>query len=275
MRAVTRSQKCEPGWTPEETAARQDADPDIGPIMRWKRVGNARPRWEDILPESRETKVLLRQWERLYLVTRVLHRQFHELEGQGWRPLLVVPADQEEGEITQTEGDGSGAFTQMRPRDSDSGSDDTTPGRESWRSARGQELVVLSTPRPRGRGKRRPERREGAAKRPRVESSSSDRRDESEESRSGGGRDRPGRCSQRAARPSTPLRRPIPASLSPRRSPRLTKSAVQDLRSLPRTTKSGRRTAHPRSVSGDEPTRLNGHLGKTRDLCNFTRISQL
>ena len=65
-------------------------------------------------------------------------------------------SDQEEGEITQTEGEGSGTFTQMRPRDSDSGSDETTPGRESWRSARGQELVVLSTPRPRGRGKRRP-----------------------------------------------------------------------------------------------------------------------
>ena len=161
-------------------------------------------------------------------------------------------SDQEEGEITQTEGEGSGTFTQMRPRDSDSGSDEATPGRESWRSARGQELVVLSTPRPRGRGKRRPERREGAAKRPRVESSSSDRRDGSEESRSGGGRDRPGRCSQRAARPSTPPRRPIPASVSPRRSPRLTKSAVQDLRSLPLTTKGGRRTAHSRSVSGDE-----------------------
>ena len=135
----------------------------------------------------------------------------------------------------------------MRPRDSDSGSDETTPGRESWRSARGQELVVLSTPHPRGRGKRRPERREGAAKRPRVESSSSDRRDGSEESRSGGGRDRPGRCSQRAAGPSTPPRRPIPASVSPRRSPRLTNSAVQGLRSLPLTTKGGRR-AGPQSV---------------------------
>ena len=161
-------------------------------------------------------------------------------------------SDQEEGEITQMEGEGSGTFTQMRPRDSDSGSDETIPGRESWRSARGQELVVLSTPSPRGRRKRRPERREGAAKRPRVESSSSDRRDGSEESRSGGGRDRPGRCSQRAARPSTPPRRPIPASVSPRRSPRLTKSAVQGLRSLPLTTKGGRRTAHSRSVSGDE-----------------------
>ena len=37
--------------------------------------------------------MLWRQWERLYLVRGVLHRQFHELEGQGWRPQLVVPAD--------------------------------------------------------------------------------------------------------------------------------------------------------------------------------------
>ena len=83
VRAVTRSQECEPGWTHEEMAARQDAGPDIGPNVRWKRVGNDRPRWEDISPESRETKVLWRQWERLYLVRGVLHRQFHELEGQG------------------------------------------------------------------------------------------------------------------------------------------------------------------------------------------------
>ena len=81
------------GLDPEEMAARQDADPDIGPIMRWKRAGNDRPRCEDISPESQEAKVLWRQWERLYLVGGVLHRRFHELEGQGWRPQLVVPAD--------------------------------------------------------------------------------------------------------------------------------------------------------------------------------------
>ena len=93
VRAVTTSQRCEPGWTPEEMAAGQDADPDIGPIMRWKRAGNDRPRWEDISAESREAKVLWRQWEQLYLVGGVLHRRFHELEGQGWRPQLVLPAD--------------------------------------------------------------------------------------------------------------------------------------------------------------------------------------
>ena len=37
--------------------------------------------------------MLWRQWEWLYLVGGVLHRWFHELEGQGWRPQLVVLAD--------------------------------------------------------------------------------------------------------------------------------------------------------------------------------------
>ena len=55
-----------------------------------------------------------------------------------------------------------------------------------------------------------------------------------------------------ASGPSTPPRRPLPTSVSPSRSPRLTKGAVRDLRSLPPTTKSDRRTAHSRSVSGDE-----------------------
>ena len=75
-------------------AAGQDADPNIGPIMKWKRAGIDRPCWEDISAESRETKVLWRQWVRLYLVRGVLHRRFHELEGQGRRHQLVVPEDQ-------------------------------------------------------------------------------------------------------------------------------------------------------------------------------------
>ena len=106
---MTRSQKCEPGWTSEEMAARQDADPDIGPIIRWKRAGNDQPRWEDISPESREAKVLWRQWERLYLVGGVLHRRFHELEGQGWRPQLVVPANRRGSLLQQFHGGMIGA----------------------------------------------------------------------------------------------------------------------------------------------------------------------
>ena len=80
---------------------------------------------------------------------------------------------------------------------------------------------MLSTTRPRGQGKRRPDRGGGPAKRPRMESSSSDRRDGSEESRSGGTQDRPGRGSRRAAGPSTPPHLPPPPSVSPRGSLRV------------------------------------------------------
>ena len=85
--------------------------------------------------------------------------------------------------------------------------------------------MMLTTPRPRGRGKRWMDRGGGIAKSPRMESSSLERRDESEESRSGGAQDWPGR----AARPMTPPHRPLPPSISPRRSPRLTTSAARDL----------------------------------------------
>ena len=52
------------------------------------------------------------------------------------------------------EGDNPGSFTQMKSRDTDTESEDTTPGRDSWRSARGREAVLLTTPRTRGQGKR-------------------------------------------------------------------------------------------------------------------------
>ena len=142
----------------------------------------------------------------------------------------------------------------MKSRDMDTESEDTTPGRDSWRSARGRETVLLTTPRTRGRGKRRMERGGGTTKRPRMESlSSSERRDESEESRSGGTRDRPGRGGRRAARPMTPPHRPPPPCTSPRRSPRLSKSSgAGDLGRLSLSAKIDRRTAHSQSVSGDE-----------------------
>ena len=106
---MTRSQRCEPGWTPEEMAVGQDADPDIGPIMQWKRAGKDRPCWEDITPESRETKVLWRQWKRLHLVRGVLHSRFHELKGQGWRHQLVVPEDRRKVILQRLHGGAIGA----------------------------------------------------------------------------------------------------------------------------------------------------------------------
>ena len=69
--------------------------------------------------------------------------------------------------------------------------------------------------------------------RPRMESSSSECRNESQESRSGGTRDQLGRGGRRAARPMMPPYCPPPPSTSPRRSPRLSQpSAARDLQRL-------------------------------------------
>ena len=133
-----------------------------------------------------------------------------------------------------------------------------TPGRTpaargSTRERSGSNLA------PCGRGKRKPERgrgSSGAAKQPRVESSSSERRDESmgSISRSGSARGRHDRGGYHTGRPRTPPHRPWPRGVSPRRSPRLQRmETVGDLSRLPIAAKpSSCGTAHSRSASEDE-----------------------
>ena len=53
--------------------------------------------------------MLWRQWERIYLVGGVLHQWFHELEGQGWRPWFVVPADRRSSLLQHFHGGAIGA----------------------------------------------------------------------------------------------------------------------------------------------------------------------
>ena len=109
IRAVTRSHTCKPGWVPEEMVAEQAADQDVGPIGRRKLVGNDRPTWEDISPELQDTKILWHPWERLYLIRGVLHWQFHELEGQGWRYQLVVSEGRRSDLLLRLHGGAAGA----------------------------------------------------------------------------------------------------------------------------------------------------------------------
>ena len=118
------------------------------------------------------------------------------------------------------------------------------------------EAAVPSTPRPRGQGKRRADRGRGSTKKPRLESSSSDRWEESEgsTSTSGSTQGRLGRGGQRADRPRTPPPRPLPQGASPLRSPQLYRPAhTEDFRKLPLSPKpSISRMAHSRSASEDE-----------------------
>ena len=53
VRVMTRSQMYEPGWIPEELAAEQAANLDVGPIFKRKLGGNDQPTWEDISPGLR------------------------------------------------------------------------------------------------------------------------------------------------------------------------------------------------------------------------------
>ena len=101
-----------------------------------------------------------------------------------------------------------------------------------------------------------------------MESSSLERRDESEESRSGGTQDRPGRDGRRAARPMTPPHRPPPPSTSPRSSPRLSQpSAAGDLWRLPLSAKSiGGRPTLGRSVEMSAGDTRAGHHGAHRTM---------
>ena len=54
----------------------------------------------------------------------------------------------EEGEVPQGDGDDPGSFTQMKSRDTDTESYDTTPGLDSWRSVRGREAADEREPAP-------------------------------------------------------------------------------------------------------------------------------
>ena len=99
----------EPGWVPEEIAAEQTSDLNIGPIFRRKLSRDDRPMWEDISPESWETKIQWRQWERLFLFWGILHEQFHELEGHGLQYQLVIPEGRREDLMHQMHGGATGA----------------------------------------------------------------------------------------------------------------------------------------------------------------------
>ena len=58
----------------ESTAALQQKDPEIGPILKLLLWQNSRPRAEEVTSESDTTKALWRQWDSLVLKDGVLFR---------------------------------------------------------------------------------------------------------------------------------------------------------------------------------------------------------
>ena len=129
-------------------------------------------------------------------LTRIIPQQ-----SRSWRGACAKESKEalEEGEVQVD-------YTGIRSGETDTESENTNPGRDSWRNAHLREAAVPSTPRSSRRGKRRADRGRGSTKKPWLESLSSEQREESEgsTSRSGSTQGQPSRGGQRADRPRTP-----------------------------------------------------------------------
>ena len=86
--ALTRSRAQDKGRPPDpdevdwpdryaeaDIGALQAADPELGHLLRWKRLSNERPDWLEVRPLSREVKSLWQQWDRLLLKGELLFRR--------------------------------------------------------------------------------------------------------------------------------------------------------------------------------------------------------
>ena len=58
-------------------------DPDIGPILKAKENGNTVPNSDSSASLSRESHILLQQWDQLEVHDKVLWRRFHNSDGTG------------------------------------------------------------------------------------------------------------------------------------------------------------------------------------------------
>lgn len=76
--------------TREELSAMQVRDPDIGPIVEWKRSGQ-RPEWQDISAMSVVTKAYWAQWESIAMIDEILYRRWEGPYGKEVKYLYLTP----------------------------------------------------------------------------------------------------------------------------------------------------------------------------------------
>ena len=77
-------------WTREQLRTMQMQDPDIGPIVEWKRRGQ-RPEWQDISAMSVVTKSYWTQWESIVMIDEILYRRWEGPYGKEVRYLYLTP----------------------------------------------------------------------------------------------------------------------------------------------------------------------------------------
>ncbi|UYV83739.1 hypothetical protein LAZ67_23002403 [Cordylochernes scorpioides] len=96
-------------WTSESCRTIQQRDPNVGPILEWKKRGNERPSWEMISDKSPELKTLWSQWDSLSIENGLLKRIWESADGKSKTMQLVVPKVQVPNVLREIHGGVSGA----------------------------------------------------------------------------------------------------------------------------------------------------------------------
>lgn len=92
-------QKALPGVAHEEWSKLQTDDPGIGPVLAAVAVG-AKPSQEQVTSLGMETKLLVRQWDKLVIKNGVLYRRTHGPHGGKCNFQLVLPRSHREVALT-------------------------------------------------------------------------------------------------------------------------------------------------------------------------------
>ena len=69
----------------------QEKDLDIGPILCWFKKDSNRPKWSDVAPYSKVTKILWAQWDSLCIRDGCVYRLWEGITPSGSHYQLVVP----------------------------------------------------------------------------------------------------------------------------------------------------------------------------------------
>ncbi|GBO18349.1 Retrovirus-related Pol polyprotein from transposon 297 [Araneus ventricosus] len=81
----------EDAWSSSEVQKAQLEDPAIRPILEKKLNSAVRPSWQEIAPESPETKRYWALWDSLHLKDGVLYRKWETDDGSSCRWQLILP----------------------------------------------------------------------------------------------------------------------------------------------------------------------------------------
>jgi len=78
-------------WSAEYIAGQQRDDPDIGPAFSWCEEGGGRPPWSEVKSRSPALRAIWQQWESIVLRSGIMHRIFHDTNGDALYYQVVIP----------------------------------------------------------------------------------------------------------------------------------------------------------------------------------------